>query len=96
MIERTIRSLRDMTLNTSIESYALSLDEVTVVKFKGEDEFNRLLALCVFVSAINDPVQKPIPVIPPPIPSSDIVDMTQGFSSDSLDMVNYDKEASSR
>jgi len=68
MIEKKIKALQDITLNTYIESHFLIKDEVKIVKFRNQKRFENLLSFGNFVEADrSEEVARSIPVIHAPI-----------------------------
>ena len=64
MIEKKIKALRDITLNTYIESHFLIKDEVKIIKFRNQRRFENLLKLGNFVEADRSEEEvRNIPVI---------------------------------
>lgn len=68
MVCKKIIALKDFTLRTTLKrEYLLTMDQVEVVEFGSELEFQQLLALGKFVEAeISAQVEKPILVLHPP------------------------------
>jgi len=66
MLQKLIRSKADFTLNTAVEEYMLSIDEVCWIKFKNEEQAQELIRLGNIEEASpSTPLQKPIPVLYP-------------------------------
>jgi hypothetical protein len=66
MLQKLIRSKADFTLNTAVEEYMLSIDEVRWIKFKNEEQVQELIRLGNIEEASpSTPLQKPIPVLYP-------------------------------
>jgi len=66
MLQKLIRSKADFTLNTSIEMYMLSIDEVRWVKFKNEEQAQSLFKLGQIEGVPETtPLRKAIPILYP-------------------------------
>ena len=76
MIERKIKLLRDITLNTNFETHYLVEGEVRIIKFRNRRSFEGLLRLGNFIEAGKDEKEvKVIPVIVPEVDENTIVEM---------------------
>ena len=71
MIQKLVRSNADFTLNTSIELYMLSIDEVRWIRFKNEEQAQALFKLGQMEEVPpTTPLRKAIPVLYPMLSDS--------------------------
>jgi len=66
-VEKIVRSLISGCIKTKVELYAVETEEVLIIKFGSEKEYERLLKVSAFVSATHeellDWVNRSIPII---------------------------------
>ena len=76
MVYKKILALKDFTLRTTLKrEYFLTVDQVEIVEFGNEQEFQQLLVLKKFVEVEESvQVEKPVLVLhPPKVPVEDMV-----------------------